>query len=154
MTEIPTRKVQEKIAEVLHKMEGCEPNPWETCTRRDDYMRKASYLLAMIMPAISTEMFPAVRDDERDKVAYYITAELVCCDIFQRMEAAGRLDDSKGVSARDPEGEWFKLRHGPNYHPMCRYGGWAASLAKQGPRLDTRPSEPWPTCPPPSPVTE
>lgn len=80
----------------------------------------------------------AIRADERDKIAHYILAELVCCDIFERMEAAGQADDLAKISANDPNGQWHQLRWGPEYHAMCRYAGWAASLAKEGPKHDTR----------------
>lgn len=80
-----------------------------------------------------------VRADERDKIAYYIIAELVCCEIFQRMEAEaakGHWDDEKHLFVMPDS--WLELRNSHDYHPICFYGGWAASLAKHGPRVDQR----------------
>lgn len=80
-----------------------------------------------------------VRADERDKIAYYIIAELVCCDIFERLEAEaakGHWDDVTHQFVM-PE-SWFGLRKSREFHPMCFYGGWAASLAKHGPETDGR----------------
>lgn len=144
MVEIPTTQTQRKVAELLHDI-GCadkptthDPGEPEKCLDWPSYVTNSAFFLGRLMPNIAMEMFPAVRADERDKVAYHITAELVCCDIFARMEAAGQADDTAKVSARDPNSQWHQLRHGPNYHPMCRYGGWAASLAYHGPQLDQR----------------
>jgi hypothetical protein len=90
----------------------------------------------------------AIRADERDKIAYYILAELVCCDIHERLEAEaakGHWDDEKHQYVMPAS--WRELRHGRDYHAMCHFGGWAASLAKQGPEHDN----PGVTFPPSSP---
>ena len=137
--EIPTLRTQLKVAELLHEMDGCQPSPFETCPRRGDYITKAAFFLGKLMPEISKEMFPAIRADERDKVAYHITAELVCCDIHARMEAEaakGHWDEVKHTYVMPKS--WYDLKKSSDYHSMCRYGGWAASLAYHGPELDNR----------------
>jgi transcriptional regulator with XRE-family HTH domain len=53
-------------------------------------------------------------------VAAKIRAELVCCDIYQRMEACDAGDD-----------EWMALKQSPDYHAICFYGEWAARIAEQ-----------------------
>lgn len=89
-----------------------------------------------------------VRADERDRVAYYIIAELVCCDIHARLEveaAKGHWDDQAHRYVMPKS--WHELKKSTDYHPMCHFGGWAASLAKQGPQGDPRHQDwqwPWP----------
>ena len=56
------------------------------------------------------------------KIAAKIRAELVCCDIYARMEAVYDPED---------DGPWKALRHGSDYHAICFYGEWAARLAEQ-----------------------
>lgn len=147
MVEIPTTQTQLKLAEILHDLDGCQPSPFATCDRRGDYITKAAFALARLMQPISTEMFPAVRADERDKVAYHITAELVCCDLHARLEAEaakGHWDEVKHQYVMPKS--WEKLKKSSDYHPICHYGGWAASLAYHGPELDNRPYgwfKPW-----------
>lgn len=136
--EIPTSKTQLKIAELLHDLDGCQPESFEQCSRRGDYVTKAALFLGLLMPSISTEMFPAVRADERDKVAYHIVAELVCCDIHIKLEEAAQRDYVNGIKNYGPTSEWFTLRQSHDYHDICHYGGWAASLAKLGPVRDNR----------------
>lgn len=126
---IETAKTQLKLAQLLHEEAKCGEPPYslDVCTRRQDYVIKAGFILAKLMPSISTEMFPLVRADERDKIAHYIRAELVCCDIFERMEALG-----EGAE------EYQVLSTKGDYHGICHYGGWAAQLAAEGPKVDGR----------------
>lgn len=140
---IETAKTQAKLAELLHEADGCSHIERgvavEECTKATRYMTQAGVILARLAPTISSEMFPLVRADERDKVAYHIVAELVCCDIHARLEA----EAAKGTwSDRDHEYKmpesWYELKKSHDYHPMCHYGGWAASLALEGPKLDKR----------------
>ena len=137
--DIPTIKTQMKIAELLHDLDGCQSSPFEECSRRDDYVTESAFFLGKLIPSIITEMFPAVRADEREKLAYYIRAELVCCDIHERLEAEaakGHWDDVKHQYVM-PE-SWEKLRRSRDYHAICHYGGWAAQLAQEGPEWDRR----------------
>lgn len=139
MVDIPTAKTQLKVAELLHEMDGCQPSPFETCPRRYEYIIKAAHLLGHLMPEISKEMFPAIRADERDKVAYYITAELVCCDIHARLEAeAAKGHWNPETNQWIMPSSWVSLRKSTSYHDICHFGGWAASLAYHGPELDQR----------------
>lgn len=80
-----------------------------------------------------------IRADERDKIAFYIVAELVCCDIHARLEAEAAKGHWDGVTHQwvMPQ-SWRDLKKSPDYHPICHYGGWAASLAYHGPQLDGR----------------
>ena len=78
----------------------------------------------------------AIRADERDKIAYHITAELVCCDIYERLERAYLAmvpDKRERITPRD-----LADRLGMHFHHLCYYGAWAASLAKEGPKGDPR----------------
>ncbi len=57
----------------------------------------------------------------RQAIAYDIIADLVCCDIFERLEAL------------DPDGaKWKALHHSSDYHAICHYGAWAAHIAEHG----------------------
>lgn len=64
------------------------------------------------------------RRTPQERVAEKIRAELVCCDIYQRMEDAYDPEDDSGYRA---------LRHSRDYHDMCFYGEWAARTAEQTP---------------------
>lgn len=137
--EIPAKKTQHKIAELLHGMDVCRELPYAQCRRRPEHVTRSAFFLGHLMLPISTEMFPAVRADERDKIAYHITAELVCCDIYERLEA----EAAKGYWDRKAHqwvmpASWRLLRASHEYHAICHYGGWAASLAKDGPKRDNR----------------
>lgn len=141
--EIPTAKTQVKLRQLIHQ-DMCADSTCTDLTDEDSLCyRRANRLavryLGLLMPVIATEMFPAVRADERDKVAYHITAELVCCDIHERLgaEAAKGRWDERDHEYKMPE-SWWKLKKSHDYHAICHYGAWAASLAKEGPELDKR----------------
>lgn len=57
----------------------------------------------------------------QDRIAAKIRAELVCCDIYQRLEALQVAGDGDGRHA---------LRHSHEYHDICFYGEWAARIAE------------------------
>lgn len=148
--QIPTSKTQRKVAELLHDI-GCADKPTthlederDRCLDWPKYLVDSAFFLAKLMQPISTEMFPAVRADERDRVAYHIVAELVCCDIHARLEAEaarGHWDETTRQWVM-PQA-WKDLKTSHDYHDICHFGGWAASLAKEGPKLDKR-HEGWP----------
>lgn len=135
---IETAKTQIKLRELFHE-ENCADTDCKDladegsrCWRRSN--RLALLFLGKLMPTLSAEMFPLVRADERDKVAYYIRAELVCCDIHEKLEKA--YDSGKyrpDIRPRD-----LAQVLGISYHAICRYGGWAAQLAQDGPEFDHR----------------
>lgn len=132
MTAIPTSRTQQKLAELLHEEAKCGSPPYslDDCTRKQEYITRAAFVLAKLLPAISGEMFPAIRDEMREKISYLITAELVCCDIHERLEAEaakGHWDDDKNTYVMPDS--WKKLKKSRDYHDICHYGGWAASLA-------------------------
>jgi hypothetical protein len=56
----------------------------------------------------------------QQQIAEKIRRELVCCDIFQRMEAV-RAD----LMAQQ------RLRESADWHHICYYGEWAAQIALQ-----------------------
>lgn len=59
----------------------------------------------------------------QERVAAKIRAELVCCDIYQRMEAL-----RPGSEGNE---EWHKLKRSNEYHDICYYGEWSARIAEQ-----------------------
>lgn len=134
--EIPTTLTQRKIAELLHDID-CADKPTthlederDKCLEWPKYLAASAFFLGKLMPAISMEMFPAVRADERDKIAYHITAELVCCDIHARLEAeAAKGHWNPEINQWVMPSSWVSLRKSSDYHDICHYGGWAASLA-------------------------
>lgn len=133
MMELDTKALQMKIAEKLHDADGCQPRPFEECTKREDYLAKASIVLAGIMPTLIKDIVIPLRKDEDQRIAQRIEAELVCCDITQRMEAEaakGRWDDENHQYLMPQS--WHDLRRSHDYHPICFYGGWAANIARDG----------------------
>lgn len=120
---IETVQTQRRMQEVLHEM-YCTPDcsgewaQWTPCKRGSVRM------LGMVMLDISTEMFPVVRADEREKVAYRIEAELVCCDLYEQLNNS---DFSPHVLPRDAAGIL-----GLDYHSICHWGGFAADVARSG----------------------
>jgi hypothetical protein len=141
---IETAKTQAKLAQLLHEHDGCghldeTGQGLDNCWHQARYMAQARAMIAKLMPALATEVFPQVRADERDKVAYHIVAELVCCDIHPRLEAeAAKGNWNDKIHQYVMPQSWVDLHRSDENHPMCRYGGWAASLAYHGPELDKR----------------
>lgn len=62
-------------------------------------------------------------DRERLLVPQEIRDELVCCDIFERMELL--------TEAGNPTPEWRALRRSHEYHDLCYFGEWAARIAEK-----------------------
>lgn len=58
----------------------------------------------------------------QERIAWKIRAELVCCDIYQRMEDVYNEKDDTA---------WRALRHSSDYHDICFYGEWSARLAEE-----------------------
>ena len=56
-------------------------------------------------------------------IADEIRRELVCCNIYERMEA---------VYA--DRAAWNELRHSTDYHDICYFGEWAARIAEKAPK--------------------
>lgn len=125
-------EIQYDLAEVhdlvtirLHKM-FC-PRPDHSDANRNEceepYRFGAGFLVAALMPALLREVSPKIRASERERVADKIEGELVCCDIFEQMEQALSPEAYRS-------GAWDELRYGPEYHDICRFGGWAAAIAR------------------------
>jgi hypothetical protein len=85
------------------------------------YIRRAAAMLGHLLPTIITEIVPAVRVDEREKVAYRIEAELVCCDLYDKI-------NQEGVTAE----EYQVFSASNDYHAICHWGGYAAAIARGG----------------------
>lgn len=56
----------------------------------------------------------------RDSAAEAIRDELVCCDIYQRLQ------DISG-----DETAWRELRRSHDYHVTCFFGEWSARIAER-----------------------
>jgi hypothetical protein len=133
-----THNLQMKIAEQLHEYDGCEnvggSRKLEDCTRKEHYITSAALFLGKIMLPLITDIVLPVRKEERERVAQRIEAELVCCDITDRMSAEaekGRWDDENHTYLMPQS--WKDLRKSSAFHPICFYGGWAADIAEAGP---------------------
>jgi hypothetical protein len=63
----------------------------------------------------------------RAESAELIRGELVCCDIFQRLEDL-RTEDGKPTYA------YRTLRLSSEYHDICFFGEWSARIVEEGPR--------------------
>lgn len=71
-----------------------------------------------------------IRADERAKVAYRIRAELVCCDIYERMHQEalkGYWDNRMGTYVMPKS--WRDLKRSADYHDLCYFGEWSARIA-------------------------
>ena len=68
-------------------------------------------------------------EDTRKRIAYLIRAELVCCDIYDKIneglpddDCYDRIHDRRRLAAHK-DGSW---------HDICYYGEWSARLAENG----------------------
>lgn len=61
---------------------------------------------------------------QQEELARVIEDDLVCCNIYELMEA----EVIKGVHTA----EWLRLRQSADYHPLCFHGAWAANLVRRG----------------------
>lgn len=64
-------------------------------------------------------------------VAEKIRNELVCCDIYERLEM---LRKQYGHSSEQHK----KLKTSSDYHPICFYGEWAARIAERHEEVKSR----------------
>lgn len=147
----PTPILTEHLAQVLHDRYCTvhrpergfrDKTPHGGCMFNDDHVwtREAGLIVASMLPRMG-ELFDVIRRDEREKIAYHIRAELVCCDLYERVGSA--TPEQFGMT----EDAWDKLSvksvanlMGLGYHAICHWGGYAAALAEQGPeRGDSNP---------------
>jgi hypothetical protein len=136
VTEYATIRTQTAIARWMHT-QGCvaqppghlgAPDALEQCQDHWKFMRKAAWLLASVLPAVSTEIVPTAKQAAQDEAANRIEAELVCCDIYEQLEAIGKtmtIGELEAVTPRD-----LADRYGLHFHHLCYYGAWAARLAR------------------------
>lgn len=76
-------------------------------------------------------------ENQRARSAQQIRDELVCCDIYERLQGLYAADGNPTYAYRE-------LRHSNQYHPICHYGEWAARVVEQDTRADPgRPGEAW-----------
>lgn len=129
MTAIPTSRTQQKLAELLHEEAKCGPLPYslDDCARKQEYITRAAFVLAKLLPAISSEMFPVIRDEMREKISEKIHAEMVCCDIYQQLERIGHQLPPEALDSTTPRD--LADQHGLHFHHLCYYGAWAADYA-------------------------
>jgi hypothetical protein len=87
-----------------------------------------------------------VRSDTRARLAYLIRAELVCCDIYEKVagpydrfdkdaETAGkeRATVAEHKAAREAFRERLRVAKADgSYHGICYYGEWSARLCETG----------------------
>lgn len=71
----------------------------------------------LVNPAFARAAFDAAFTAGANAAAERIRDELVCCDIYARLEAT-----------RD-EVAHRAIRRSPEYHAICHYGEWAAQIA-------------------------
>lgn len=132
------QRVQRKVAELLHDI-GCADKPTthaqdrpQDCPDWAEYVVQSAFFLAKLSPFISRDYFPTVREDERSRVAYRIRAELVCCDIFEKLQALipDNYDPSDLAQMTAINAAMREAKKSSDYHEICYYGGWAASIAE------------------------
>lgn len=64
-------------------------------------------------------MLAAALPEVRMRLAELLEDELVCCDIYQRLEALA----SDVVAYRE-------LKRSSDYHDICHFGAWAAAIVR------------------------
>lgn len=64
------------------------------------------------------------------EIADLIRAEMVCCDIYQRMESVWKSPGTRGTPQEREQ--WRALKKSHEYHDICYFGEWAAQLAERG----------------------
>lgn len=81
------------------------------------------------LDAVKPKLMSAERE-LRQCIAEDIRSELVCCDIYQRMEGAYR--DATGVTGGHEEGmaAMSRIMRSSDYHDICHYGEWSARIAQ------------------------
>lgn len=79
--------------------------------------------LSALIDATMMEVAAKVRADS----AELIRDELVCCDIYQRLQDL-YTEDGKPTYA------YRTLRNSHEYHDICYYGEWSARIVEKGPR--------------------
>jgi len=129
---IPTELTQRKIQEQIHNR-FCRGDCTGTWGAGEPCQVHAAFLLGQIMPEISKEMFPVVRKDERARISEKIIGELVCCDL------EAKISDAYSTGAYDSQVHSpYSVAQalGLDWHDMCYYGGWAATIA-EGPGAAT-----------------
>lgn len=68
----------------------------------------------------------AVRREMGAKIAYRIRAELVCCDLYERMQPLLPTGPGSVLSAEE-----IAERNGLRFHDLCYWGEAAARLAEE-----------------------
>lgn len=116
----------------LHLTHGGEHDLGD-CSLDDHFMQEAAWQIAAMVPAMTRDVVIPTRKDEDARIATRIRAELVCCDITERMDAEaakGRWDDETHQYLMPKS--WRDLKRSPDFHPICFYGGWAAQISRAG----------------------
>jgi hypothetical protein len=98
--------------------------------QQQNWKIQASVMLAKLLPTMSKQpgLFEMIREDERLRSSDRIIGELVCCDIFERLTQIAEADG--GFQDRSPK--VVAAMNGLDWHGMCYFGGWAASIAREG----------------------
>jgi hypothetical protein len=94
---------------------------------------RAAKGMAQPLSHITTKIESAPIHDTRKRIAHLIRAELVCCDIYEKIN--GGLFDDKTKHADDAREYSFRLylaRKNQTWHSICYYGEWSAQLAESG----------------------
>lgn len=85
--------------------------------------RRIANQLLVSQPTVSYWLAQVKRlDTAQQRVADEIRGELVCCDIYERMEA---------VSSAATKAQWAALRDSDDFHDICFFGEWAARIAER-----------------------
>lgn len=127
MTEIKTERLQLATARWLHRQSG-HLHDLDECDRPQQFRTKAAWLIGHQMLALVTEVRPQWLAAERVRLAEKVEAELVCCDIFEQLEKIAKDLAPSVLASTTPWG--LAWQRGLDFHEICYYGAWAASLVK------------------------
>lgn len=143
LTEHLAQRLHDRYCTVHRPHRGFKDQvPHNECMFNDDHawIREAGFTIAAMLPKMG-ELFDVIRKDERDKIAYHVRAELVCCDLYEQVNSARPEQFLMTDDAWDALGvESVANLLGLDFHDICHWGGYAAALAEQGPARDPRPS--------------
>lgn len=104
----------------------------DRCLQKDAWVEEAGWLVAAMLPAITRDVViptkAAASRTTRQAVAQEIEAELVCCDLYERV------DEYLQAHPEDIQVNYRELarRAGADYHSICHWGGYAAAIAREG----------------------
>lgn len=105
----------------------------DDCPLAKQWLSKAGWMIAAMVPAITQDVVIPTRKHMRKKIAGDIEADLVCCDLYDRINEA--TPESLGVSEQEwaaMSGQQVADKLELSYHAICHWAGYSADIARKG----------------------